>query len=84
MRRTNLTDATMQGWERLDDTERLQFFERFLEAAQRLDPLALRAWLRRRVREPPLATPLDLSTLSLSEADMALLSEGYEEQRYSG
>jgi hypothetical protein len=43
MRRTDLTEATMQGWARLDAAQRHRFFEAFLAAALRLDQLALRA-----------------------------------------
>ena len=59
MRRTDLTEATMQGWARLDAAQRQRFFEAFLKAALRLDALALRAWLRRRLRNPPLAATID-------------------------
>jgi hypothetical protein len=48
MRRTDLTDATMQAWARLNEPQRQRFFEMFLNATLRLDALALRAWLRRR------------------------------------
>jgi len=59
MRRADLTEATMQGWARLDAAQRHRFFEAFLAAALRLDQLALRAWLRRRLKSPPLAAPID-------------------------
>ena len=59
IRRTDLTQATMQGWARLDAAQRQRFFEAFLKAALRLDALALRAWLRRRLRNPPLAATID-------------------------
>jgi hypothetical protein len=59
MRRTDLTEATMEGWARLDAAQRQRFFEAFLNAALRLDRLELRAWLRRRLQYPPLAAPID-------------------------
>ena len=63
----------MQGWARLDAAQRQRFFEAFLKAALRLDALALRAWLRRRLKNPPLAAPIDLARFTISDADMALL-----------
>ena len=56
MRRIDLSEATMQGWARLDAAQRQRFFEAFLKAALRLDRLELRAWLRRRLntRRSPL------------------------------
>ena len=45
----------MLGWARLDAAQRQRFFEAFLKAALRLDRLALRASLRRRLKYPPLA-----------------------------
>jgi hypothetical protein len=33
MRRTDLTEATMQGWARLNAAQRQRFFEAFLKAA---------------------------------------------------
>ena len=50
MRRTDLTEATMGGWARLDAAQRHRFFHAFLRAALRLKGLELRAWLRRRPR----------------------------------
>jgi hypothetical protein len=44
-----------------------------VNAALRLDRLELRAWLRRWLRNPPLATPIDPANLAISDADMALL-----------
>ena len=55
MRRVDLFEATMQGWARLNPQQRQRFFEAFLKAALRLDALALRAWLRRRLQNPLLA-----------------------------
>ena len=72
MRRSDLTEATMQGWARLDAAQRQRFFEAFVRAALRLDRLALRAWLRRRLQYPPLAA-VDPTAFAISDADMALL-----------
>ena len=76
MRRTDLTEATMQGWARLDAAQRQRFFEAFLKAALRLDALALRAWLRRRLKNPPLAAPIDPARLIFADADIAILLAG--------
>jgi hypothetical protein len=73
MRRSDLTEATLHGWARLDAAQRQRFFEAFLKAALRLDQLALRAWLRRRLKNPPLAEPIDPARFTISDADMALL-----------
>jgi hypothetical protein len=73
MRRIDLVAATMQGWSRLDPAQRDQFFEAFVSAALRLDRVAMRDWLRKRLRNRPLAAPVDLTHLSISDADMALL-----------
>ena len=73
MRRSDLTEATMQGWARLDAAQRQRFFEAFLRAALRLDALALRAWLRRRLQNPPLAAPIDPASLIFGDADIALI-----------
>lgn len=72
MRRTDLAEATMQGWARLDAAQRQRFFEAFLNAALRLDRLELRAWVRRRLKNPPLAPPFDPARL-LGNADIALI-----------
>ncbi len=58
MRRDDLTMALMQGWARLDLAGRDKFFDEFLRAALRLDQRGLRAWLRRRLRTPPLGLPI--------------------------
>ena len=73
MRRTDLTEATMQGWARLDAAQRHRFFEAFLRAALRLNALDLRAWLRRRLRTAPLAAPIDPASLIFADADLANL-----------
>jgi hypothetical protein len=79
MRRTDLTEATMQGWARLDAAQRQRFFEAFLKAALRLDALALRAWLRRRLKNPPLAEPIDPASFIFADADIALLLKAARE-----
>jgi hypothetical protein len=68
MRRTDLIDATMEGWARLNAAQRQRFFEAFVKAALRLDPLALRAWLRRRLQNPPLAAPIDPASFIFRDA----------------
>jgi hypothetical protein len=73
MRRTDLTEATMEGWARLDAAQRQRFFAAFVKAALRLDALALRAWLRRRLQNPPLAAPIDPARFTISDADIAAL-----------
>ena len=73
MRRSDLTEATMEGWARLNASQRQRFFEAFVKAALRLDRLELRAWLRRRLKNPPLAAPIDLARFTISDADIALL-----------
>jgi hypothetical protein len=73
MRRSDLTEATMQSCARLDAAQRQRFFEAFVKAAVRLDRLELRAWLRRRLKNPPLAEPIDMASFAMSDADMALV-----------
>jgi hypothetical protein len=73
MRRTDLTEATMEGWARLNAAQRQRFFEAFLSAARRLDRLELRAWLRRRLQYPPLAAPIDPASFAISDANIAFL-----------
>jgi hypothetical protein len=70
MRRTPLTEATMAGWRRLNEARRQRFFEAFVSAALRLDQLALRAWLRRRLKDPPLAPPIDPARLLFGDGDI--------------
>jgi hypothetical protein len=48
------------------------FPQAFLAAALRLDQLALRAWLRRRLQNPPLVA-IDPSRFTISDADISLL-----------
>ena len=70
--RTDLFEATMQGWARLNASQRQRFFEAFVKAALRLDRLELRAWLRRRLQYPPLVEPIDPARL-LADVDIASL-----------
>jgi hypothetical protein len=72
MRRTDLIEATLRAWARLDAAQRHRFFEAFVKAALRLDRLELRAWLRRRLKNPPLAA-VDPAAFTISDADMALV-----------
>jgi hypothetical protein len=51
----------------------------FVSAAVRLDQIALRAWLRRRARQPPLAAPVDPARFTISDADIALLMRAARE-----
>jgi hypothetical protein len=73
MRRIDLVAATMQGWSRLDAGQRDQFFEAFVSAALRLDRVAMRDWLRKRLRNRPLAAPIDPARYMLGDADIALI-----------
>jgi hypothetical protein len=70
---TDLTEATMQAWARLDAAQRNRFFAALLRAALRLDRLELRAWLLRRLRNPPLAPPIDPASFIFRDADIAAL-----------
>jgi hypothetical protein len=72
MRRVPLVQVTMEAWGRLDAAQRHRFFEAFVAAAVRLDKLELRAWLRRRLREPPLVA-IDPASFTISDADIAHL-----------
>jgi hypothetical protein len=72
MRRSDLFEATMVGWGRLDAAQRERFFQAFVKAALRLDRLELRAWLRRRLKYPPLAA-VDPASFAISDADIAAL-----------
>ena len=60
----------MAGWRRLNEARRQRFFEAFVSAALRLDQLALRAWLRRRLKDPPLAPPIDPARLLFGDGDI--------------
>jgi len=72
MRRVDLFEATM-GWARLNPQQRERFFQSGLKAALRLDRQEFRAWLLRRLHEPPLAAPIDPARFAVSEADIAHL-----------
>jgi hypothetical protein len=79
MRRIDLFEATMQGWARLNPQQRERFFQTGLKAALRLDRLEFRAWLLRRLRNPPLAAPIDPTRCMLGDADIALLLKAARE-----
>ena len=63
----------MQSWARLTPAQRERFFQAGLRAALRLEQRAFRAWLMRRLIEPPLAPPIDPASFAISKADIALL-----------
>ena len=63
----------MQGWARLNPQQRERFFKAGLKAAVRLDRLELRALLLRRLKNPPLAEPIDPASFIFADADIALL-----------
>jgi hypothetical protein len=63
----------MEGWARLNAAQRQRFFTAFVSAALRLDRLELRAWLLRRLRNPPLAPPIDPASFIFRDADIAAL-----------
>ena len=75
MRRIDLFEATMQGWSRLNPQQRERFFQAGLKAALRLDRREFRAWLLRRVRTAPLATPIDPARFAISDNMVALLKQ---------
>ena len=50
-----------------------------MPAALRLKPLEFRAWLRRRLKSPPLAAPIDLARFRISDGDTALLMRAARE-----
>jgi hypothetical protein len=72
MKREDLANAVLNGWAQLDEAGRDKFFHEFLRAALRLERLDVREWHRRRLRAPPLL-PVDLSGVTLSDADIAAL-----------
>jgi hypothetical protein len=74
--RIDLVAATMQSLSRLDPAQRDQFFEAFVSAALRLDQVAMRDWLRKRLRNRPFAAPVDLAAFAISDRDIALLLRG--------
>jgi hypothetical protein len=51
-------------------------FEAFVSAALRLDQVAMRDWLRKRLRNRPFAAPVDLAAFAISDRDIALLLRG--------
>ena len=77
----DLFEATMQGWARLNPQQRERFFQAGLRAALRLERQELRAWLMRRLIEPPLAAPVDPASFAISEADIALLMRSARPKR---
>jgi hypothetical protein len=81
MKRVELTEAVLSGWARLNAAQRERFLAAFVRAAVRLDQLALRAWLRKRLKNPPLAEPIDPARFAISDADIALLLRAAGEAR---
>jgi hypothetical protein len=81
MRRVDLVQATLAGWARLTPSQRERFFQAGLKAALRLERQEFRAWLLRRVHEPPLAAPVDPARFAISKADIALLMRSAREAR---
>jgi hypothetical protein len=79
MRRVDLFEATMQGWARLDEQQRERFFQAGLKAALRLDRLEFRAWLLRRLKNHPLAAPIDLARFAVPDFDFTLLMKAARE-----
>ncbi|MET4244614.1 hypothetical protein [Bradyrhizobium sp. RT10b] len=73
MRRIDLVEKTLEGWARLNPSQRERFFQAGLRAALRLERQEFREWLMRRLIEPPLAPPVDPARFSISKADIALL-----------
>ena len=73
MRAIDLVAATLEAWQRLNSSQRDQFFEAFVGAALRLDRVAMRDWLRKRLRNRPLAAPIDPTAFTISDADIAAL-----------
>ena len=69
----------MQGWARLDAAQRERFFKAGLRAALRLDRLQFRAWLLRRLKNRPLAAPIDPARFAISDADIAFLMRAARE-----
>jgi hypothetical protein len=79
MRHIDLVEATTVAWERLSPLQRDQFFRAFVSAALRLDRVAMRDWLRKRLQNPPLAAPIDPARFTISDADIALLMRAVRE-----
>jgi len=59
--------------------QRERFSKAGPKAAPRLDMLEFRAWLLRRLRNPPLAAPIDPARYMLGNADIALLLKAARE-----
>jgi hypothetical protein len=53
--------------------QRERFFEAFVSAALRLDRVAMRDWLRKRLRNRPLVAPVDPTRFIFADADLAAL-----------
>jgi hypothetical protein len=79
MRLVDLVAATLEGWSRLDEQQRERFFEAGLRAALRLGKPQFRAWLLRRLKNRPLAAPIDLAHFAISDSDFALLMKAARE-----
>ena len=79
MPRADLYERTVQGWARLNAQQRERFFQAGLRAALRLERQEFRAWLMRRLIEPPLAAPVDPARFAISKADIALLMKSARE-----
>ena len=73
MLRADLFEATDAGLGGLNPQQRERFFQAGLKAALRLERQEFRAWLMRRLIEPPLAAPVDPARFAISKADIALL-----------
>ena len=59
--------------------ERANAAQAFVSAALRLDRVAMRDWLRKRLRNRPLAAPIDPASFAISDADIALLMRAARE-----
>jgi hypothetical protein len=81
--RVDLFQATMNGWSRLTPSQRERFFRAGLKAALRLDRLEFRAWLLRRLRNPPLAEAIDPARFIFADADIALILRAGKAARQS-
>jgi hypothetical protein len=71
--RVDLFQATLTAWAQLGPSQRERFFRAGLKAALRLDRLEFRAWLLRRLKNHPLAAPIDPASFTISDADIAAL-----------
>ena len=63
MRAIDLAEATTGSLGAASRSQRDRFFRAFVSAALRLDRVAMRDWLRKRLRNRPLAAPVDLTPL---------------------